>query len=158
MEQAKSILFYLIKYLTKDSTKVTLCVNLIRDARKKLLKYPSRADDAGTPKRTGQYFLTILANKHTSLSEIADTQAALCLIEMPNQVGTGKTTYVFVKSAIAAVKEKLAKLDNSPAPKHSWTDEYVQSYGLFDDPLVHLPERFALEHDENMTPKQGNGN
>jgi hypothetical protein len=140
MEQAKSILFYLIKYITKDSTKLTLCVNLIREARKKLSKYPSRADDAGTPKRTGQYFLTILANKHTGLSEIADTQASLCLIEMPNQVGTAKTTYVFIKSAIAYVKEMLAKLQYGPAPKKSWTNEFYESHHLFDDPIIRLPE------------------
>jgi hypothetical protein len=148
MEQAKAILFYLIKYITKDSTKVTLCLNIIRDARKKIKKYPSRAADTGTDKRTGQYLLTVMANKHTGLSEIADTQTALCLLDMPNQVGTGKTTYVFIKSAIADVQEKLAKIQNKTAFKSCWIDRTVDSNGLFDDPLIRLSKNPNVR-DEN---------
>ena len=109
LEQAKAILFYLIKYITKDALKVTLALEMIRDARRKVKTYLSRAPDSGEDYRTGKHLLQKLVNTHNGMREVSDTQAALCLINMPAQFGSNRTTYVFIKQAVAHVKEMLAK-------------------------------------------------
>jgi hypothetical protein len=47
-EQAKSILCYLLKYVTKPPTKITNSISLIHHARRTIkIRYPSVAEDSG---------------------------------------------------------------------------------------------------------------
>jgi len=105
LEQAKGILFYLVKYLTKDQTALTNSLAVIKYAAEKIGKYPSKAEDTGTDLRTGMHLLTVVHNKFNGLTEISDTQAAAALLGMPAQEGSMKTTFVFIQNAITAVKK-----------------------------------------------------
>ena len=73
----------------------------------KVLTHPSIANDTGTDIRTGQHLLTVMLNKSRSCKEIADTQAAVSLLNMPSQFGSIKNNYVFIKDACRIVKERI---------------------------------------------------
>ena len=111
-DQAKSTLFYLIKYITKDALSPTTSLALIAYARSKVDAYPSIAHDTGTDIRTGQHLLTVMLNKSRSCKEIADTQAALSLLNMPAQFGTIKNSYIFIKDACRLIKERITVKEN----------------------------------------------
>ena len=133
LEQSKSIIFYLIKYITKDSTKVTTCLTMIRDARNKINKYASKAADSGTQKRSGQHIMQVLINKFVGMAELADTQAACCLLGMPAQFGTSKTGYIFIKSAMAYVQSNLDSDSKVGPNKRAHEDSHADMDGIFDD-------------------------
>ena len=68
----------------------TTSLSLISYARSTVLNHPSIANDTGTDIRTGQHLLTVMLNKSRSCKEIADTQAAVSLLNMPSQFGSIK--------------------------------------------------------------------
>ena len=131
-EQAKATLFYLIKYITKDAMTPTTSLSLISYARSKVFTHPSIANDTGTDIRTGQHLLTVMLNKSRSCKEIADTQAAVSLLNMPAQFGSVKNNYVFIKDACRIVKERVkedqignsSKKQKKTINKISTTNEY----------------------------------
>jgi hypothetical protein len=79
-EQARAALFYLVKYMTKDSVKVSASMAVLLDAKQHLDKYPSTAEDSGCPDRTVKHFVTRVLNKLSGAQEVADTQAALRIV------------------------------------------------------------------------------
>jgi hypothetical protein len=111
--QAKAILFYLIKYITKDATALASTFAVIKYAQDKQREYPSIAEDAGTDKRDGAQFLQIILNKLNGISELGDTQAAAALLGMPAQESTCRRTYVFIAAALASVKQHHLQDQNS---------------------------------------------
>ena len=117
-EQAKATLFYLIKYITKDSLTPTTSLALISYARNKVTENPSVANNTGTDLRTGQHLLTVMLNKCRSCKEIADTQAALNLLDMPAQFGTIKNTYLFINGACKKIKMRIKDAKNSRKKKN----------------------------------------
>ena len=110
-EQAKAIIYYLIKYITKNALTSTTTLSLLLHARQKISLHPSVAENTGTEIRNGQHLLTIMLNKSRSSKEIADTQAALHLLNMPAQFGTVKNGYVFINDACKRIKERIKKLN-----------------------------------------------
>jgi hypothetical protein len=69
-EQAKSALFYLLKYLTKDGVALSNSLSVLRAARIHIDQFPSVAADTGTTQRTGQHFLTRVVNSLSGQSEV----------------------------------------------------------------------------------------
>ena len=124
MEQAKGVLFYLLKYLTKDQVALTHSLALIKAAMQKIDEYPSTAADTGTTLRTGKHLLTVVLNSLVGMSEVAVTQAAFSLIGGKSQEGSAKVAYVFVPDAVAAVEaQELASAGDDPSK--AWNDDNV---------------------------------
>lgn len=69
--------------------------------------YPSIESDTGEHLRTGQHLLTVMLNKSKSSKEIADTQAALILLNMPSQFGSIKNTYLFINDACRSMRKRI---------------------------------------------------
>lgn len=57
LPQSKAILFYLLKYMSKDSVKLSACVSLLHTARQHLQLYPSTAENADTVQRQDIHLL-----------------------------------------------------------------------------------------------------
>jgi hypothetical protein len=51
-EQSRSILFYLLKYMSKDATALSNTISVIYEAKKMIERRPSVADDTGSIQRT----------------------------------------------------------------------------------------------------------
>ncbi|EPZ36432.1 DNA helicase PIF1, ATP-dependent domain-containing protein [Rozella allomycis CSF55] len=118
-EQAKTILFYLLKYLTKDSVELGSTLTVIRDALLYVNSNPSQAEDTNTdPNRFGKYFLQRLQNRITGLVEISDTQAAAYLLGLPASSCTHSFTYCFALSAIQKVSEQYQKYKHTYVELH----------------------------------------
>jgi len=77
-ESAKSAMFYMIKYVTKDSAAVQESLAVLIDVKKHIDQYPSTADDSGSVERTGRHFTQRSVNQLQQ--EISDTQGAACLL------------------------------------------------------------------------------
>ena len=73
---AKAALFYLVKYMTKDSAELNVSLSVLADARKHIDRYPSTAADAGCGTRLVKHFLQRALQRVDM--ELADTQAASC--------------------------------------------------------------------------------
>ena len=118
-EQSKAALFYLVKYLTKDSVALTNSLSIIHDARKHVEKYPSTAKDTGTTIRKGQSFLQRIINSLSGQTEVSATQAAASLLGMSSSMCSTAFIFVYINSAIAYARAK--ELDDSGQnPNHAW--------------------------------------
>jgi hypothetical protein len=104
-EQAKAALFYLVKYITKDSTPLATSLSVVHAAMKDIEAYPSVADDSGQPQRTGQHLLQRILNKLSGASEVSAEQAAAELIGCPAHQSTHSFEYLFVRAAVAYYKQ-----------------------------------------------------
>ena len=98
--QAKAAIFYLVKYITKDGNDLANVLSLIEAAKDHCIKYPSRADDAGTETRNAKYILTRLLNCLSGDIEMGAQLSALALIDFPSNVFSHEFYYCFVYSAI----------------------------------------------------------
>ena len=67
--------------------------------RLRMDKYNSQALNAGTAQRDSQYFVTMVLNELTGLSEYTDTQIASMNLNHPSYYCNKKFWYVFVQSA-----------------------------------------------------------
>ena len=147
-ESCKSTLFYLLKYITKDSTSLGHSLTILHDAvneyemtkeqtdRKERIciideslnrqaEYPSVAADTGTDSRTGKHLLAIMVNKLNGMSEYADTQVASCNLGNRAYTSSDSFTFVFVLDYVAAVKSRLPVPDETvkPLPTLSGCDD-----------------------------------
>ena len=104
-EQAKSILFYLLKYMTKDSLALTNSVTVINDALEHVRIHRSVADDSGSSQGTATHFLKRVINSLTGKIELSATQAASHLLNMPSFLSSTTHCFCFVRAAIAHVKK-----------------------------------------------------
>ena len=123
-EQAKSILFYMLKYMTKDSVSLTNSVTVINDALRNIRQYPSTAEDSGTPMRTTTHFLQRLVNGLVGKIELSAPQAAAHLLNMPSAIRTTNFCYCFVRAAINAVvlRQQSTQLQSSPVLENTITE------------------------------------
>ncbi len=79
---AKSAAFYIAKYISKNPFKISKLIPIIEQARKKLEKYGSTADDAGTNKRKALNILQQVLNKCGM--EVSSQQAAAAILDYPS--------------------------------------------------------------------------
>ena len=117
--QAKAIMFYLVKYILKDKTKISSTLSVIKYALQKQAKFPSRAQDDQSKERTGIQLLQIILNKLNGLCEIADTQAAAACLGLPAMEFTCHFTFIFIDAAIAAVNMRVLE-DEDEHPDLAW--------------------------------------
>ena len=106
-EGCKATLFYLLKYITKDSTALGHSLTILKEALRKQELYTSTALDAGTDERSGKHLLAIMLNKLTGMTEMSDTQAASCNLGYSAHSSTESFTYVFVHDAVAALAARI---------------------------------------------------
>ena len=77
-QNAAAALFYLVKYLSKESGEMPIALSVMLDALQHIGEHGSRAADAGTPQRSAQHLLQRTLNKCDT--ELAITQATAMLI------------------------------------------------------------------------------
>ena len=119
-EQARAALFYLVKYMNKDSVPLGNSLPVIRQALLHVNRYPSRAADADTDSRTGKYFLERIVNGFTGLAEISDTQSAACLLGMKSYVSTESHWFMYIKGAEAYQHELQLQKEGVRDPQQAW--------------------------------------
>ena len=68
--------FYIAKYVSKDSVSLSASLSVLVDVKNHCERWPSRAEDCGTSRRTSLHFGQRVLN--TIDIELADTQAASC--------------------------------------------------------------------------------
>lgn len=105
-EQAKAVCFYLLKYITKDSTALENTRLLVHEAVKHISKYPSSADDVGTIDRTSKHLLTRIVNSIAGAQEISGQMAATALLQKPSCFASDKFWYAFIWPAVQHLKRK----------------------------------------------------
>jgi hypothetical protein len=77
-ESSRAAMFYLVKYLTKDSVALKGSLSTLVDAKKNIDRWKSTADDEGTDVRSAAQFLQRATNSYQA--EVHDTQAASLLL------------------------------------------------------------------------------
>ena len=118
VEQAKAALFYLVKYLNKDTVALTDCLSLIYHAKINVDNYPSTADDTGTAERTATHFLTRILNRLSHLMQISDTQAAAYLDGLEAQLYSHDLWYVHINPCLNDHKESITDEIAPPNAEH----------------------------------------
>jgi hypothetical protein len=134
-EQARATaLFYLVKYMVKDSVSLGNSLPVIREAMKHVNRYESNAGDAGSDSRTSKFFMQRIVNGFTGLAEISDTQCAACLLGMRSMVSTDGHWFAFIKAAAAFQQETHTALVANGSDLNSntaWGDD-----SDFEDPAA----------------------
>eukprot|EP01034_Spumella_vulgaris_P021849 gene21849-27920_t len=133
LEDAKTKIFYMAKYITKDlkfDNKLTNVMPLIHDARAQITKYPSLAEDTGTSQRTAMHLISRFVNNLTAKEEMPAAQVGLLLHNFSLTMQSHMGWFVFVKPAIRFVKEAMYLVaddtNNSTTSSHSddeWNDD-----------------------------------
>ena len=77
---AKAAMFYLVKYVTKDSTELNTALSVLADANQHVDKWKSTAEDADTnPNRRSIHLAERVSNTNGAM-ELSDTQGAGCVL------------------------------------------------------------------------------
>ena len=129
-EQAKAIMYYLIKYILKDKTalKSTLSVHVVLYALKTLAEYPSRATNTGTDHRSGVHLL------QSSINKINGTCTSC------------HTTYVFIHAVIAVATERLDIDAGHDDPEKAWDEDHIHHQNFDPEEADNeYGEQFSLE-------------
>ena len=92
-KQSKGVLFYVALYVCKTKVALEQYLNVFKNVQEHIKKYPSRADDTGTTKRTVQNMFTRVMNTLHSHIEVSDTQAAVILLNMNMEVTSETFAY-----------------------------------------------------------------
>ena len=79
-QQSRASLFYITNYITKNKMSLEHCLSALSRAQAHIEKYPSKAEDAGTKKRTVQYLMQRVLNSMYCHREVSDTQVAMALL------------------------------------------------------------------------------
>ena len=103
--QAKSICFYLIKYITKDSSALTNSLSCLMEAKQTTERYPSIAADSGTSTRNAMHLIARTLNNLNSKTEISAAMAAASLLGLPSTVSSHEFFYAFIWPAVVAAKK-----------------------------------------------------
>lgn len=77
-EGARAAMYYLAKYVSKDSVALSASLAVLVDVKDHVDKWPSHADDASTSRRKALHFGQRALNSLDM--ELADTQAASCVL------------------------------------------------------------------------------
>ena len=69
---AQSALFYVGNYMRKPIDKTSAILQMVYSAKKKQMRFPSRAEDQGSSKRNTKYLTQILLNTINGSQEFSD--------------------------------------------------------------------------------------
>jgi hypothetical protein len=166
-EQARSALFYLVKYMMKDSVALGNSLPVIRQAMKHVNSYESHATDAGSDSRTNKFFMQRIVNGFTGLAEISDTQCAACLLGMRSMVSTEAHWFSFIKTAVAfQLQQQIEFQENGCNPNNAWGDDSdfedhppdsMSDHGQDDDILENMDSWAGLGGDDDTSDTRGKG-
>lgn len=140
--QAKSALFYLVKYITKNKADLDQVLVILSASLRQVNANPSVADDTGTAQRTAQHFITRTTNGITGMQELADPQAAFMLLGGQAEMMTMQTGFLYVWSAVThaelVAKEKKALGGEADDPGDdlslsNWEEEEEEEEDMLDD-------------------------
>lgn len=110
--QAKAVLFYLLKYMTKDSTAITNSLSAVHEARRHIQAFPSVAADTGQPQRTAQHLLNRIVNNISGKTETSAEMAAASLLGMPSTSSSHGTWFCFIWPAVRNMHSLLAEKES----------------------------------------------
>jgi hypothetical protein len=116
-EQARAVLFYLLKYITKDATPLAQAVAMAAAARCHIDVYPSVAEDHHTTDRRAKYFVQRLTNSLIGMTEVLSPQAASSLLGMGSSTSSINTIFCFVRDAIRYQESALIAGHNATEQK-----------------------------------------
>lgn len=83
--QSKRAMLYLLKYLNKGRTDLSSLFVEINDARRKMVNFPSKAKDVGTPSRTGACVLPCLFFILVSCSRLCSLYTSSHILPFPRR-------------------------------------------------------------------------
>lgn len=109
--QAKAIMAYLLKYLTKPPSELSHAIAVIHNVRRTITNYPSRAEDTGTVRRTAMHFFTRLVNTLSNAVEVSAPMASLALLGVPAEISSHSFQLVFVSAALAYALKRSVTMD-----------------------------------------------
>jgi hypothetical protein len=112
-EQAKAAVFYQLKYITKQLTEITNTLSVLYQSKKLVNKYPSKADDSGTPERNAAYLLNKVINTLSTQTEVSAMMAAASLMGMPSHMCSHTFWFCFIWPAIRFLKNSLTHESNT---------------------------------------------
>lgn len=107
-EQCKSIIFYMIKYMVKDSTVLQNAAALLVHAFKHVHKFKSVAEDAGTPTRDAAYLVQRVVNSISGKIEVSDSLACASNLGLKSSIASHGTWLVYIGPAVSFVKRHLS--------------------------------------------------
>ena len=114
---AQSALFYVGNYMRKPIDKTSAILPLVYYARKKQLKFPSKAKDQGSSKRNAKYLTQILLNKINGSQEISDQIAASAVYGFNSYISSHEFVnfypvdlYNYVKTGGESLFAEISKL------------------------------------------------
>ena len=120
--QAKSALFYIVKYIGKPKVPLGQCLTTLNASMEHVKEYPSQAkEDTGTDKRTVQHYLTRTLNSLATQAEIADAQAAASLLGLKANVCTHSFAYFNPNDAIKYIQLKSTRINKPLAPTNVYS-------------------------------------
>jgi hypothetical protein len=102
---AKSVIFYMIKYMTKDPIALANTLSCIVSAAKHIALYPSAAEDSGTATRSAKHAITRALNNITGQGEYSQSLCAAVLLGHKSSIASHATTMLFKKSAQSFLNE-----------------------------------------------------
>ena len=136
---AQSALFYVGNYMRKPIDKASAILPMVTSARKKQMKFPSRAEDQGSSKRNAKYLTQILLNKINGSQEISDQIAASAVYGYDSYISSHEFVnfypvdfYNYIKYGGESIDDELSKL------KPEDMDDEVEN--LDDDEEVVIPQ------------------
>ena len=97
--QAKSIIYYMLKYMTKDSTSLNNVLPLILEAQQTMDAYGSTAADKSEPLRMFKFLTTRTLNNLSGRQEISASQAASALMGFGSTICSSGFWYCYHEPA-----------------------------------------------------------
>jgi len=92
-ECARACMYYMVKYVTKNSVELAASLSVFAGALKHVEKYKSKAEDSGTSERDARYWSQRILNSLQGAMELSDTQAAAMLLNATASVGSCSFRY-----------------------------------------------------------------
>ena len=109
LEQAKGAMFYVCPYIGKSKFPLQQSLALLNKTLEHIEKYPSRAKDASTTKRTAQYILQRTLNRMMLQMELSDFQIVADLLQLPSLIRTD--TFAFVDPLASMAYQTLVQFN-----------------------------------------------
>ena len=149
---AKITQFYVMDYITKDPGERQCTLTATAAAFKHNEKYESRADDAGTPERNGQYLLTRILNNFTGHGEYSSVFCTLALLGIPSETYSEIPSAINIQNLIDYAKDNMLSDDFNYKEEDNKEEDNDEIYSNIYTPLTateFLPDEKYEEDNEH---------
>jgi hypothetical protein len=99
--QAEAVMYYVTKYITKNSMPLEACLVPFAEAAKLSKQKSSTAADAGTTERDTKFVLQLFANKHIGTTEISSQMAFNAILGNPAEYTSVQFETVYPWAAVS---------------------------------------------------------